>query len=302
MKMTILERDDNITHVVLSGRLDATAEQEIAAQFVEATSARDQPAIIDLSEIDFLASRGIGLLVANSKRLKKKGHRLVLLNPQELVEQVIRTSKIDAITPIVRNVDEAVQMLGGASSSPLAPDVPHEPTAGDAASPQTEPTADAEVPGATKVKVPIRNELSELDGLNASLAQFLAAHDVPKRAAYAMNLAIDELVVNVMRYAYVDDEVHIIDVEFEIDGAQVILRIEDDGRPFDPRTGPSLDLHAEERESGGLGLLLVLDMVDVLTYEREGERNHVEVRIHLIKEDPSDDPANGEQSNVASAD
>jgi len=65
----------------------------------------------------------------------------------------------------------------------------------------------------------------------------------------------------------------------------VILRIVDDGRPFDPRRGPALDLHAEEREVGGLGLILVLEMVDVLKYRRMGERNWVEVRVRLVADD-----------------
>ncbi len=101
---------------------------------------------------------------------------------------------------------------------------------------------------------------------------FLDDHGVPYRATYAVNLAIDELVVNVIRYAYVDDDTHLIDIELAIEGEQVILRIEDDGRPFDPRRGPSLDLHAEDREVGGLGLILVLDMVDVLNYQRVDEK------------------------------
>jgi anti-sigma regulatory factor (Ser/Thr protein kinase) len=92
-----------------------------------------------------------------------------------------------------------------------------------------------------------------------------------------------------MRYAYVDDEVHIIDLELAIQGDQIILRIVDDGRPFDPRTGPALDLHAEERQEGGLGLLLVLDMVDVLKYQRVDEKNWVEVRVHLSEQDDQSD-------------
>ena len=55
--------------------------------------------------------------------------------------------------------------------------------------------------------------------------------------------------------------------------------------PFDPRKAPSLNVHAEDYEGGGMGLILVLDMVDVLKYRREGERNHVEVRIHLAEDD-----------------
>ena len=72
MKMTILERNDDITHVVLAGRLDTTGAEEIGASFSEVTAARKRPAIIDLSEIDFMASRGIGLLLASGKRLMRR--------------------------------------------------------------------------------------------------------------------------------------------------------------------------------------------------------------------------------------
>ena len=135
------------------------------------------------------------------------------------------------------------------------------------------------------LKVAIRNELSEFESLNATLAEFLTAHSVPYRAAYAVNLAVEELIVNVIRYAYVDDDAHLIDVELAIEGDQIVLRIVDDGMPFDPRRGPALNVHAEDREVGGLGLILVLDMVDVLKYQREGEKNRVEVRIHLVADD-----------------
>ena len=68
MKMTILQRDDDITHVVLAGRLDATGTEEIGEDLSEATVARERPAIIDLSEIEFMGSLGIGLLFTNGKR------------------------------------------------------------------------------------------------------------------------------------------------------------------------------------------------------------------------------------------
>jgi anti-sigma regulatory factor (Ser/Thr protein kinase) len=145
-----------------------------------------------------------------------------------------------------------------------------------------------------KIKLAIENKLSELKGLNAKLAEFLDEHGITGSAAYAVNLAIDEPVVNVMRYAYVEDDTHFIDVELVIDGKQVILRIEDDGRPFDRRRGPSLDLHAEDREAGGLELVLVLDMVDVLKYRREEDKNCVEVRVHLTTDVKADDLSSGD--------
>jgi anti-sigma regulatory factor (Ser/Thr protein kinase) len=131
------------------------------------------------------------------------------------------------------------------------------------------------------------NEMPELDTLIAAVAVDLAGHAVPERAAYAVNLAIEELIVNVIHYAYVDDETHRIDVELAIEGEQIVLRIDDDGMPFDPRKSPVLNVHAEDRQIGGLGLILVLDMVDVLKYRREGGKNRVEVRIRLAAENDS---------------
>ena len=91
--------------------------------------------------------------------------------------------------------------------------------------------------------------------------------------------------MNVIRYAFVDDDTHSIDIELEIEGDQIVLRIADDGRPFDPRENPVLDLQADDRQVGGLGLYLVVDMVDLLTYQRVDEENRVEVRITMTAED-----------------
>lgn len=295
MKMTILQRDDDITHVVLTGRLDMTGAEEIGEEFSEATVARERPAIIDLSEIEFLASRGIGLLIANGKKLMKTGHKLVLLNPKGMVESVLKMSRVEKLLPIAHDLHEAIQILQGATGQSGTASPPLKTSEDESRPQRSEPASAARSVSEGELKLAIKNEFSELEGLNATLAQFLDAHGVPYRAAYAVNLAIDELVVNVMRYAYVDDDTHIIDIELAIEGQQVILRIVDDGRPFDPRKGPALDLHAEDREVGGLGLILVLEMVDALKYRRVGERNCVEVRVHLVAEDEKGDPSTGEQ-------
>jgi len=285
MTMTILDRGDDVTYVVLSGRLDTTATEEISERFSEATAARERPAIVDLSEIEFMASRGIGLLLTNGKKLMKAGHKLVLLNPQNLVGSVLKTCKLDMILPIAHDLDEAIQILRGVSGHSVAVS-PRTTTAEDESRPQRSgPASTVRSTSEGELKLAIKNEFSDLEGLNAAVRQFLDVHGVPHRAAYAVNLAIDELVVNVMRYAYVDDNTHLIDIALAIEGDQIVLRIVDDGRPFDPRRGPALDLHAEDREVGGLGLLLVLDMVHRLNYRRVNEKNWVEARIRLIEED-----------------
>ena len=123
--------------------------------------------------------------------------------------------------------------------------------------------------------------MSELEGLYAKVNQFLIGHKTPYRSGYAMNLAVEELVVNVIRYAYVEDDPQPIDIGVGIIDEQLILEIRDSGRPFDPREAPPHDPDVEDLEVGGLGLTLVLDLVDALTYRREDNKNHVQVCIQL---------------------
>jgi anti-anti-sigma factor len=284
MEMTILVRDDGITHLVLVGRLDTNSADQMDKTFSDAVAAGGGSAIVDLSQIDFIASRGIGLLVANGKRLLKAGRKLVLLNPQGMVGGVLKTARAELLMPIVRDLDEALHVLSGGKAKSVAAPVRSQPRA-------ESPGADVPVAAAADVlKLSIKNELSQLETVNAAVAEYLAAHPVPERAAYAVNLAIEELIVNVLQYAYIDDDPHVIEIELAIEGNQIVLRIVDDGMPFDPRKGPALNVHAEDYENGGLGLILVLDMVDVLKYRRDGDRNRVEVRIHLANQEEESSP------------
>ena len=299
MDITTLERDDGITHVVLSGRLDTTAAEELGQDISDATAGRDQPAIVDVSGIEFLASMGIGLLLANSKRLTKAGHKLVILNPQGMVDVVLKASRLDKVMAIAYDLDAALQILQP-DGSQAGGAVPQAEVSDDDAGPEDIPAA-VEAPAGSTLKLSIKNEVSEFKALNASLAQFLAAHEVPSRAAYTVDLAVEELVMNVIRYAFIDDDTHSIDIEIEIDGDQVVLRIADEGRPFDPRENPELDLDADDRQVGGLGLYLVVDMVDMLKYQRVDEQNRVEVRISMTAEEQVGDltASVGELSDVS---
>ena len=206
MKMTILQRADDITHVVLIGRLDTTGAEEINESFSQATAARERSAIVDLSQIDFMASRGIGVLLTNGNKLRKAGHKLVLLNPQALVESALRTTRVDAVTPIASDLDEAIRIVQGVQVSAGAASPRLEPPQTNLGCRDRNPNSTAPSVLEGELKLAIKNEISELKNVNAALAQFLDAHRVPNRAAYAVNLAVDELVVNVMRYAYVDDD------------------------------------------------------------------------------------------------
>lgn len=106
-----MERNDNISQIVLIGSLDAPDAHAVDVQFQGATAARNRPAIVDLTHLDFIASLGIEMLLGGAKSLMRKGHRLVLLNPQELVEKVLRTVGVHEAMPIAKSMDEALELL-----------------------------------------------------------------------------------------------------------------------------------------------------------------------------------------------
>jgi len=129
----------------------------------------------------------------------------------------------------------------------------------------------------------IRNDLAEFKRLTPRIIAFLEEHAVPARATYAARVAVEELVVNVIQYGFDDDSVHEIGVGIDVEAQRVVVRVEDDGREFDPTAAPvpSLSGSVEERTSGGWGIHLVRAMSDSVEYARRGGRNRVEVVVSL---------------------
>lgn len=282
MELAVHERKDDITHIALAGRLDATEIEQVGERLSHITATRQQPTIIDLSGIEYISSLGIGLLVANAKRVKIAGHKLVLLKPQPMVEEVLRSAKMHKVMPIAHLLEEAVRLLQTDGSPTTAHDAKPRVVA-DRPAPVPEPSVPATSrPSSNVLKLSIKNQIPALKALYADVDKFLEAHNIPYRPEYAVNLVLEELIVNIIHYAHLDDDLHFIDVELNISAGQIVLRIQDDGRKFDPRESPinETDLDLDGMEPGGLGLALVVDMVDVLKYERVDNKNRVEVRIH----------------------
>ena len=279
MELVIRERDD-IAHACLIGRFDANGVDQIEEQFSHLVVNRGLPTVVDMSAVTFLSSLGIGFLFANTKKLKKAGCKLILLKPEKMVESVLRTSKMDKVMPIVSTLDEALHLLGIEPTGQTT----EQPSELAATPEQAAVVTPKSVPG---LKLAIKNEISELKDLYAKVGEFLDSYSTPYRSGYTVNLALEELVVNVIRYAFMDLDEHLIDISLSIVDQQLILVIEDDGRPFDPQSGNMRpDEYAEDPddlEVGGLGLVLVLDMVDLLKYTRVNNRNRTEVRIKFYE-------------------
>jgi anti-sigma regulatory factor (Ser/Thr protein kinase) len=123
----------------------------------------------------------------------------------------------------------------------------------------------------------VRNDLGELERVGRTIAEFWAERGLPVGLEGDVNLALEEMLANVILHGYQDRSEHNIAVSLEANGGEVRVAIEDDGMPFNPLEAPEADLSGplESRPIGGLGIHLVRSLMDRLEYARSGDRNHL---------------------------
>ncbi len=124
-------------------------------------------------------------------------------------------------------------------------------------------------------------DLAELPPLLGEAEAFLDAHETAPRTCYLVCLVLEELITNTIKYGYEDAGQHSIAVDLFLEPSQVVLRLADDGRPFNPLDlpAPQTDGALEDRRVGGLGIHLVRSLAANMSYRREADRNLVEVRF-----------------------
>lgn len=103
--------EDSITTLSLEGRLDAASVIALQPEFMEKTVALKKPVLVDMSEVTFMASLCIRMLVEAAKGLKASGSRLALLNPSPLVEKALKASGFHLVVGIFHDEEVARQSL-----------------------------------------------------------------------------------------------------------------------------------------------------------------------------------------------
>lgn len=136
------------------------------------------------------------------------------------------------------------------------------------------------------------NDISQVPLLAEWVRELGMRLNLPVSAVFRLNLALEEAVVNVMKYAYPDKKECPITISAEVvsDEAdsteRIVFVLTDEGVPFDPTQAkyPDITLPAEARRIGGLGIFLVEQLMECVQYERAGQKN-VLTMIYFINRD-----------------
>ncbi|HEY5720368.1 MAG TPA: ATP-binding protein [Gammaproteobacteria bacterium] len=136
---------------------------------------------------------------------------------------------------------------------------------------------DGDPPAALPVttELVIGNDLAQLPQLSAALERLGEAHGIATQPLYQLQVALDEMVSNVIRYAWPEGGSHLIHVRMTVATGRVTIQISDDGRPFDPHDAPAPapPQPGQRSRPGGLGVHMVKQIVEQLDYTRADGRN-----------------------------
>ena len=127
----------------------------------------------------------------------------------------------------------------------------------------------------------IHNDLAEINTLIEAFEEFSEKAGIPMPVAMKVNIAFDDLLTNIISYAFPEGDDHEITIRAEKSTDRLLIAVEDDGLPFDPFAQSEADtsLSVDEREIGGLGIHLVKNLMDDASYERHLDSNVVTLVI-----------------------
>jgi anti-anti-sigma factor len=107
MKIVTVVFADGMKKIMLSGRMDFDGVDKIDLPLSAAAASERGNVVIDLSGVEFMSSIGIGALVKVAKAQKLRGGKVILMNPQPIVDLVLKRTLIDQVVPIVQNLEAA---------------------------------------------------------------------------------------------------------------------------------------------------------------------------------------------------
>ena len=121
----------------------------------------------------------------------------------------------------------------------------------------------------------IKNQISELEKVAQFVEEIGEELGLSMELQMNLNLVMEEMVTNVIFYAYPEGEVADIELLAKSDGKELTFVLSDQGKEFDPtaKEDADLDVNPVDRELGGMGIFIVKNIMNKVTYQRLEGKN-----------------------------
>ena len=124
-------------------------------------------------------------------------------------------------------------------------------------------------------EIRIKNKISELEKIARFIEEICEELGLDFELQMNLNLVIEEMVTNVIFYAYPKDVEADIELLVKSDGKELTFVLSDQGKAFDPtmRENTDLSVNPAERDLGGMGIYIVKNIMNQVTYQRFEGKN-----------------------------
>ena len=130
----------------------------------------------------------------------------------------------------------------------------------------------------TQLAVTLKNDVAELERVVATVSQFATENALDPALVPDLNVVLEELITNTIFYGLpegADPESLHIDLKLEREAGKLCIRLEDNGKAFDPTKVQPPRASILDRPVGGLGIQLVRGVMDTVSYTRQHGSNHL---------------------------
>jgi anti-sigma regulatory factor (Ser/Thr protein kinase) len=123
-------------------------------------------------------------------------------------------------------------------------------------------------------------DLAAVERLGEWIEEFCGLHGLSTATQCELNLALEEIVMNVIEYGRPENPQGAIRLSLTLGDGEIVATVADRGAPFNPLLAPEPDLSTdlEHRGVGGLGIHLARRLVSSMEYERREGENYLTLR------------------------
>jgi len=134
----------------------------------------------------------------------------------------------------------------------------------------------------TNKTVRITNQRDQVDTVRKFFDDYSKENKLTEKTVHDIQMALDELLTNIVNYGYEDTDEHQIDIHFGVNDDAVKVEIVDDSKPYNilEKDNPDISLSMEDKPIGGLGIFLIKKLMSNVDYYTEEGKNH----LVMIKE------------------
>ena len=136
----------------------------------------------------------------------------------------------------------------------------------------------------TNKTVRITNQRDQVDTVRKFFDDYSKENKLTEKTVHDIQMALDELLTNIVNYGNEDSDEHKIDVRFGINDDAVRVEIIDDSKPYNilEQENPDISLSVEDKPIGGLGIFLIKKLMSNVDYYTKEGKNHLVMTKELV--------------------